>query len=265
MAAGEGRRLRPLTERWPKPVLPVDGRPVLATLLRELAAAGIEDAWIVVGHLAGQVEALAGDGAGFGLRVRYAHQPEPLGSADAVSRAVAAGAQAPLLVSAADTVYTAGDLGAAAARWQEAGTGLGLGVRLGEDPRPEHTRVRVEDGRVTALGEGDATAAPLWFFGAEAVAALEDVPGPPYALATVLERTFAAGGEVTALPLGPTRDLTRPADLVRENFPYLWERTEGRGIDERIRDVRPVQAGPGADEEGHERPGDGRAREGEAP
>jgi len=40
MAAGEGRRLRPLTERWPKPVLPIDGRPVIATLLRELAAAG---------------------------------------------------------------------------------------------------------------------------------------------------------------------------------------------------------------------------------
>ena len=39
MAAGEGRRLRPITERWPKPVLPIDGRPVLGTLLRELAAA----------------------------------------------------------------------------------------------------------------------------------------------------------------------------------------------------------------------------------
>ena len=39
MAAGEGTRLRPLTERWPKPLLPIDGRPVLATLLCELAAA----------------------------------------------------------------------------------------------------------------------------------------------------------------------------------------------------------------------------------
>ena len=41
MAAGEGCRLRPLTEQWPKPVLPIDGRPVIATLLRELAAAGL--------------------------------------------------------------------------------------------------------------------------------------------------------------------------------------------------------------------------------
>ena len=45
MAAGEGRRLRPLTERWAKPVLPIDGRPVLESLLRELAAAGTERAY----------------------------------------------------------------------------------------------------------------------------------------------------------------------------------------------------------------------------
>ena len=40
MAAGEGRRLRPLTERYAKPVLPIDGRPVIVTLLHELRAAG---------------------------------------------------------------------------------------------------------------------------------------------------------------------------------------------------------------------------------
>ena len=40
IAAGVGSRLRPLTERYAKPLLPVDGKPVLALLLRELAAAG---------------------------------------------------------------------------------------------------------------------------------------------------------------------------------------------------------------------------------
>ena len=38
MAAGEGRRLRPITERWPKPVLPIDGKPVVVTLVHDLAA-----------------------------------------------------------------------------------------------------------------------------------------------------------------------------------------------------------------------------------
>src|SRR5436190_23362864 len=111
MAAGEGRRLRPLTERWPKPVLPIDGRPVLATLLQELAAAKVSRVYLVTGHLAEQVERLVGDGTPFGLDVRYVRQPRVLGSADAVRRAVEAGAAAPFLVSAADTVYRRGGVG----------------------------------------------------------------------------------------------------------------------------------------------------------
>ena len=87
MAAGEGTRLRPLTERWPKPVLPIDGRPVLAVLLRELAAAELRRVWLVTGHLAEQVERLAGDGSAFGLELSFVRQPGVLGSADAVQRA----------------------------------------------------------------------------------------------------------------------------------------------------------------------------------
>ena len=74
MAAGEGRRMRPLSERWPKPVLPIDGRPVLASLLRELAAAGLGPVTIVVGHLAEQVTSLAGEGKAFGLELRFVRQ-----------------------------------------------------------------------------------------------------------------------------------------------------------------------------------------------
>ena len=75
MAAGEGRRMRPISERWPKPVLPIDGRPVIATLLRELAAAGCLHAVVVTGHLAEQVEELLGDGSPYGIVARYARQP----------------------------------------------------------------------------------------------------------------------------------------------------------------------------------------------
>jgi NDP-sugar pyrophosphorylase family protein len=226
MAAGEGRRLRPLTERWPKPVLPIDGRPVLATLLRELGTLELDRVWLVTGHLAARVEALAGDGSVFGLRLLTVRQPEALGSADAVRRAVEAGATAPLLVTAADTVYTPGDLARAAEAWRESGRPAGLGVRELAPPALRHqTRVRVDRERVVALGSADAadgpalTAAPLWFFSAEVLARLPGVPGPPYELAAAI----TPGDEVAALPLGPTRDLTRPEDVVARNFPYLWE------------------------------------------
>jgi CTP:molybdopterin cytidylyltransferase MocA len=226
MAAGEGRRLRPLTERWPKPVLPIDGRPVLATLLRELAGAEPETTWLVAGHLAAQVELLAGDGAAFGLRIRNVRQPEALGSGDAVRRAVEAGARAPLLVTGADTHYTPGDLARARAAWEASGLAAGLGVRRPAPLVRSHTPVRVEDGRVAELGgsagDGGAapTAAPLWFLGPAVVAEVGRLAGPPFELAEALR---VAGGEVAAIPLGPTRDLTRPEDVVLANFSYLWE------------------------------------------
>ena len=222
LAAGEGRRLRPLTERWAKPVLPIDGRPVLATLLRELAAAGFEDATLVTGHLAEQVEALVGDGTAFGVSLRTVRQPDPLGSADAVRRAVDAGAQPPLLATAADTVFAPGDLRRVVERWRGATAPAGMGVRRG--PKGHAAPVRVRDGRVVELG-GDSkehSAAPLWILGEDLVSALVDVPGPPFELAHAVQDAIAVGKEILALEVGPTRDLTRPADVVRHNFPYLW-------------------------------------------
>src|SRR5437588_10871419 len=109
MAAGEGSRLRPLTERWPKPVLPIDGRPVIATLLREIAAAGCSPVVVVTGHLAEQVEEFAGDGSALGLDLRTVRQPGVLGSGDAVRRGLAAGLELPGLARASQRVFTRGD------------------------------------------------------------------------------------------------------------------------------------------------------------
>jgi NDP-sugar pyrophosphorylase family protein len=222
MAAGEGMRLRPLTERWPKPVLPIDGRPVIVTLLRELQAAGIEDATVVTGHLAEQVEELVDDGAAFGLRVRFVRQPDAVGSADAVRRAIDAGVRPPLLVTAADTVFTRGDIASAVGRWQGASAAGAVGVRRGR--RPHQTTVRVGDGRLVEFGgeSSEHSATPLWFLGEEIVAALARVPGPPFELARAVQDALAVGKEILAFEMRPTRDLTHPADVLQHNFPYLW-------------------------------------------
>ena len=222
MAAGEGRRLRPLTERWPKPLLPIDGKPVLGTLLHELAAGGFAQATVVVGHLGDQIETFVGDGSAFGLDVRLARQPEALGSADAVVRALEAGAEAPLLVTAADTVYSAGDLGRAAKAWTEAGTAGGLGVRVATGP--ERTPVTVVDGRLRAFEEDGSglRAAPLWFLDEAIAASLGELSGPPFELAEAFTKALSQGSEIAALEIGPTRDLTRPTDVILGNFPYLW-------------------------------------------
>jgi dTDP-glucose pyrophosphorylase len=224
MAAGEGRRLRPLTERYAKPVLPIEGRPVLAVLLHELAAAGCGRATIVVGHLREQVEALAGDGSAFGLDVGYAVQPEVLGSADAIGRALTAGAGPPFLLVAADTVFTSGDV----ARFCEAVAGHDGGLAVRRDPPPSppaRFAVGIEDGLVRRVLDDDPAnplaAAPLWMIGPEIVPHLEGLAGPPYEAAHALQRAIDAGARVAGVEIGPTRDLTSPFDLLEQNFPYL--------------------------------------------
>ena len=219
MAAGEGRRLRPLTERYAKPVLPIDGRPVIVTLLHELKAAGLERVTVVTGHLAEQVEGLL---AGFPLELRFVRQPEPLGSADAVRRGLDG---LPSLVVAADTVFTPGDVARFAAT-----PGHAIAARRGTPPHPY--AMRVEDGRVTRVLDDDpgnpVAAAPLWRLGEDFdPAVLEALGGPPFELAQAFQRLIDAGETVRAVEVGPTRDLTHPLDLMQENFTYLLARSAG--------------------------------------
>ena len=226
MAAGVGSRLRPLTDLYAKPVLPIDGRPVIATLLRELASAGVDRVALVTGYRAGQVETVAEDGEAFGLSLRVVRQPEPIGSADAVRRALDEGIEPPFLLTAADTVYGPGDV----RRFLDALGDVAGALAVRRQPgRPDHTRIRVEDGRVVRVVDpsapGDLTAAPLVFAGvpvAERVRTVCEPPyEPPYELAAALQLAIDAGEEVRAVEIGKTRDLTHPVDLLRENFPYL--------------------------------------------
>lgn len=225
MAAGEGTRLRPLTERWAKAVLPIDGRAVIAMLLRELAAARCEQATVVTGHLAAQVERLVGDGSAFGLSVEFAHQPRPEGSADAVARALEAGASVPCLVTAADTVFAPGDLARFLEAFAATGADSAIAVRAHPPPSPPHRHgVGIEEGRVTRVADPDPasrfSAAPLWALG-PAVAGHLRLDTPPHELAAAFQRAIDEGAAVAAIEIGPTRDLTRPLDLVAQNFPYL--------------------------------------------
>jgi NDP-sugar pyrophosphorylase family protein len=226
MAAGEGLRLRPLTERYAKPVLPLDGRPVIATLVRELRTAGVERAWIVVGHRAEQIRALLGDGAGFGLELRYATQPELDGSAGAVRAALATGATPPFLICGADTHFTGGDVSRFAEEVERRAVPGAIAVRRDPPPDPPHRwATRVEDGRVARVLDDDfasrLSGAPLWLLTAATAPYLDGLAGPPYELAELFQRAVDDGLEIAGVEIGPTRDLTYPLDLIQENFTYL--------------------------------------------
>jgi glucose-1-phosphate thymidylyltransferase len=84
LAGGAGSRLRPITHTSAKQLVPVANKPILFYGLEQLRDAGIVEVGIVVGETRAAVEAAVGDGAAFGLRVTYLHQPQPLGLAHAV-------------------------------------------------------------------------------------------------------------------------------------------------------------------------------------
>ena len=88
LAAGYGRRLRPLTDNTPKPLLLVRGKPLIQYHLERLAAAGITD--IVINHawLGEQLENTLGDGSTFGVRIRWSREQSPLETGGGVKRAL---------------------------------------------------------------------------------------------------------------------------------------------------------------------------------
>ncbi|HVP96566.1 bifunctional sugar-1-phosphate nucleotidylyltransferase/acetyltransferase [Methanoregula sp.] len=87
LAAGEGKRMRPLTARRPKVMLPVANRPMMEHLVLAARDAGIRDFVFVVGYGEREVRSHFGDGSRFGIHVRYAPQRQQAGTADALRSA----------------------------------------------------------------------------------------------------------------------------------------------------------------------------------
>ena len=81
LAAGRGERLRPHTDRTPKPLLKVRGKPLIEWHLEALAAAGVRDVIVNTAWLEEQFPAALGDGARWGLRLRYSMEGRDHGGA----------------------------------------------------------------------------------------------------------------------------------------------------------------------------------------
>jgi mannose-1-phosphate guanylyltransferase/phosphomannomutase len=89
LAGGEGTRLRPLTSNQPKPMLPMVNKPMMEHIVGLLADHGFDDIVVTVAFLANQIRNHFGDGSDFGVRLRYATEETPLGTAGSVRNASA--------------------------------------------------------------------------------------------------------------------------------------------------------------------------------
>ncbi|ASK33017.1 mannose-1-phosphate guanylyltransferase (plasmid) [Alcanivorax sp. N3-2A] len=98
LAAGHGKRMRPLTEHTPKPLLEAGGKPLIQYHIEALRAAGITDLVVNTGWLGEQLPARLGDGTDLGVRIRWSHEGEPLETAGGIRRALPLLGEAPFVL-----------------------------------------------------------------------------------------------------------------------------------------------------------------------
>lgn len=151
LAGGEGRRLRPLTEEIPKPLLPVDNEPVIVRILRHLRAHGINEAVVTVGYLADKlINALGKECEGVSLT--FFRENEPLGTAGGILRLRDSLSGDDFLVVSGDVLNEC-DLTRAVVRHRESGAAATLVLVRQSDPSEYGVVLTDGEGRVTGFSE----------------------------------------------------------------------------------------------------------------
>ncbi|HMM48154.1 MAG TPA: NDP-sugar synthase [Miltoncostaeaceae bacterium] len=133
LVGGEGRRLRPLTDTRPKPMMPLVDRPFVAHQLDLLRRHGIRDVIFSCGYRPDALRDHFGDGAAFGMRLRYVVDPQPLGTAGAVANAIDLLDDDPVLVLNGD-ILTDLDLTSMITRHRDLGAHGTIALTPVEDP-----------------------------------------------------------------------------------------------------------------------------------
>lgn len=149
MAGGYGKRLMPLTESVPKPMLPVNGRPLLEHTLDKLRQAGIRSVNLATHHLSESIVRHFRDGSDFGVNLQYFQEDEPLGTAGGLAK-MGSGTD-PLLVINGD-ILTGVDIRAMLDFHREHKACLTVGVRQFDIEVPFGV-VETEGVQVTGIAE----------------------------------------------------------------------------------------------------------------
>ena len=85
MAGGFGSRLYPLTKECPKPMLEINGKPILHSIIDGFINSGFSDFYISTHYLANVITYYFGDGKQFGVSIKYVHEETPLGTGGALA------------------------------------------------------------------------------------------------------------------------------------------------------------------------------------
>ncbi|HRW37245.1 MAG: NTP transferase domain-containing protein [Acidimicrobiales bacterium] len=146
MAGGEGTRLRPLTSNCPKPMLPLANRPMMEHIVGLLKEHGIDEIVVTVAFLANQIRTYFGDGSEFGVKMVYATEDQPLGTAGSVRNAMDVLDERFLVISG--DVLTDIDLGKILAFHEEKGAMATIGLVHVDNPLEFGIVITKEDGSI---------------------------------------------------------------------------------------------------------------------
>jgi MurNAc alpha-1-phosphate uridylyltransferase len=219
-AAGLGERMRPLTDRTPKPLLDVGGKRLIEWHLEKLAALGVRDVVVNTSWLADQFPATLGDGARWSLRIAYSYEGDvPLETGGGMLNALPLLGEAPFLLVNGD-VWTDVDF----ARLPREPRGLAHLVMVDRPPQATHGDFALDaDGCVRADGDHRLTYSGIGVYRPQLLdcwreAILEPAFAngkPKFPLAPILRAHMANGGIRGEHHRGKWTDVGTPERLAR--------------------------------------------------
>jgi NDP-sugar pyrophosphorylase family protein len=211
LAAGRSTRLGPLGAARPKPLVPVCGYPAVGFVLTQCARAGLRDVVVNLHHHGDQIRQALGDGAAYGVVVRYSIEDELLGTGGGIARARALFQPGPVLVVNGKVVADM-DLAAVVAAHRAAPGGTMATMVLRADPQPQRWApvaidetgrvigIRGKRGPMTSIGP----VTELMFTGIHVIEpALLDAlpPGPSDVIAEAYQPALEGGARIQALTM----------------------------------------------------------------
>lgn len=222
LAAGRGERMRPLTDRIPKPLLAVQGKPLITWHLENLARAGVREVVINTAWLEEQFPAALGDGSSFGMRLRYSHESARFGGALETAGGIATALpllfDAPFWLVAGDVYMPGFDFPAVDAQRFAASAAL---AHIYLVPNPPHKPQG--DFGISSAGLALSQANEKFTYstvGLYRPALFQNTPaGKKAALAPLLREAMQSGHVSATLYSGPWTDVGTPERLAELNIP----------------------------------------------
>ncbi len=245
LAAGRGKRLAPHTDRIPKPLLPLNGRPLLEYALDNLRQAGIERVLLVVGYRSNMIRAHFGDGSSIGLSIDYVEQGPVAGTGAATLLAEDFVGGQPFFLGWGDILSASSEYARLLDLFvQREQDGIMLLERV-EDPK-DGAAIECIDGRIRSLVEKPVGLGPSWnqaglsVYTASIFSSLRAIPlseRGELEFTAAVQHSIEGNALIRGVPLShPRLHLTRPEDISRVEHALSTDRRYAASIAHSTRD-----------------------------